>query len=122
MLTVYLQPIPLDLLTIKEMDEVIPKMGIAKRPSSSLLANTKANGPDPSKAGFPITFVKIGRNAYELTLYAGTPGGRKKWMELIGGQQELLATKGNFYNQNEISTGFFSAVNRVNCVAPFGEL
>lgn len=103
------------------MDEVIPKMGIAKRPSSNILPTTKPNNVETSKTGFPITFVKIGRNAYELTLYASTPGGRKKWMELIGGQQQLLATKGNFYNQNEISTRFFSAVNRVNCVAPFGE-
>lgn len=99
----------------------MPKMGIAKRPSSSLLPGAKSNVTDTSKKDFPITFIKMGRNAYEITLYAATPGGRTKWLEAIGEQQELLRTKGDFYNMNEISAGFFSAINRVNCVAPFGE-
>lgn len=94
-------------------------MGIAKRPSSSLLP--KNNVSDASKKDFPITFVKMGRNAYEITLYASTAGGRTKWLEAIGQQQELLRTKGDFYNMNEISANFFSAANRVNCVSPYGE-
>lgn len=115
------QPIPLELLHIKEMEEVIPRMGISKRPSSSLLPTARNNVSDVSKKDFPITFSKIGRFAYELTLYAPTSSARTKWLEKIGAQQELLRSKGSFYNQNEISTGYFSATNRVNCVAPFGE-
>lgn len=116
---VFRRPIPLELLHIKEMDELFPSMGIAKRPSSSLLPSAKNNVADASKRDLPITFAKMGRNAYEITLYASTPGGRKKWLETIGAQQQLLQKKGDFYNKNEISTGFFTASNRVNCVAPF---
>ena len=41
-LKVYKRPIPLELLVITQMDEVIPKLGIAKRPSSSLIPGAKA--------------------------------------------------------------------------------
>lgn len=104
------------------MDEVIPKMGISKRPSSSLLPSTRSNVSDVSKKEFPITFSKIGRFAYEITLYAQTASARTKWLENIGAQQELLRAKGHFYNQKEICADYFPATNRVNCVAPFGEL
>lgn len=118
---VYRKPIPLALLAIREMDEVIPRLGIAKRPSSSLIPGTKTSMNDTKKDGFPITFRHLGKDGYELTLYASTNGNRKKWMELIGDQQTLLRSRGNFYNKSNISSGFFSAANRVNCVAPFGK-
>jgi hypothetical protein len=119
---VYRRPIPLELLSIKEMDEVIPRLGIAKRPSSSLIPGAKSNATETSKKeGFPITFRHIGKGGYELTLYATTQGNRKKWMEHIGEQQALLRSRGNFYNKTLISSQFFTAANKVNCVAPFGE-
>ena len=34
---VYRKPIPLELLQIKEMDAVLPRLGLAKRPSSSMI-------------------------------------------------------------------------------------
>jgi hypothetical protein len=118
---VYRRPIPLELLAIREMDEVIPKLGIAKRPSSSLIPGAKNNAADNSKKdGFPITFRHLGKGGYELTLYASTQGARKKWMEYIGDQQTLLRKRGDFYNRSILNNNFFTSVNRVNCVAPFG--
>lgn len=118
---VYRRPIPLELLAIREMDEVIPKLGIAKRPSSSLIPGAKNNTADNSKKdGFPITFRHLGKGGYELTLYASTQGARKKWMEHIGDQQTILRKRGDFYNRSILSNNFFTSVNRVNCVAPFG--
>ena len=118
---VYRRPIPLELLAIREMDEVIPRLGIAKRPSSSLLPGTnKASGDSSKKEGFPITFRHLGKGGYELTLYANTQGSRMKWMEHIGEQQAILRKRGDFYNKAILSSAFFSAANRVNCVAPFG--
>ncbi|PSS28110.1 hypothetical protein M430DRAFT_92448 [Amorphotheca resinae ATCC 22711] len=117
---VYRRPIPLELLAIREMDEVIPKLGIAKRPSSSLIPGAKNNTADNSKKdGFPITFRHLGKGGYELTLYASTQGARKKWMEHIGDQQTILRKRGDFYNRSILSNNFFTSVNRVNCVAPF---
>jgi len=118
---VYRRPIPLELLSIREMEEVVPKFGVVKRPSSSLIPGAKANAADNSKKeGFPITFRHLGKGGYELTLYANTQGARKKWMEYIGEQQYILRKRGDFYNRSILSNNFFSAVNRVNCVAPFG--
>jgi hypothetical protein len=118
---VYRRPIPLELLAIREMEEVIPRLGVAKRPSSSLLPGTnKATNDASKKEGFPITFRHLGKGGYELTLYANTAGSRQKWMEHIGEQQAILRKRGNFYNRSILSDNFFSATNRVNCVAPFG--
>jgi hypothetical protein len=118
---VYRRPIPLELLAIREMEEVIPKLGIAKRPSSSLIPGAKSSTTDSSKKeGFPITFKHLGKGGYELTLYATTTGARKKWMEHINDQQTILRRRGDFYNRSILNNNFFSTVNRVNCVAPFG--
>lgn len=117
---VYRRPIPLELLAIREMDDVVgPRLGgVVKRPSSSLLPST-GKTTDGKKDGYPITFRHIGKVGYELTLYAGTPGSRKKWMEKIGDQQELLRKRGDFYNKTPLSEKFFPATNKVNCVAVF---
>lgn len=117
---VYRRPIPLELLAIREMEEVNPKLGVAKRPSSSLIPGTKSTTTESSKKeGFPITFRHLGKGGYELTLYASTAGARSKWMEHIGDQQAILRKRGDFYNRSILSDSFFSATNRVNCVAPF---
>ena len=118
---VYRRPIPLELLAIREMEEVIPKLGIAKRPSSSLIPGaSKASTDSAKKEGFPITFRHLGKGGYELTLYASTQGARMKWMEHIGEQQAILRKRGDFYNKAILSNAFFSQANRVNCVAPYG--
>jgi hypothetical protein len=103
------------------MEEVMPKLGVVKRPSSSLIPGTKTSMTDSSKKeGFPITFRHLGKGGYELALYATTQGSRKKWMEHIGEQQSILRKRGDFYNRSILSSNFFSSANRVNCVAPFG--
>ncbi|KAI9719577.1 MAG: hypothetical protein M1812_003348 [Candelaria pacifica] len=120
---VYRKPIPLELMVITQMDEVIPKMGISKRPSSSLTLGTKTtlNAPrvDPTaKQTFPITFKHLGKGGYELTLYASTQVQRRKWMEMIEHQQRLLRDRSDFYSKTILCEGFFNATNRVNCLVP----
>jgi hypothetical protein len=104
------------------MDDVIPRMGIVKRPSTNLIPGAKSSGADAKKEGNPISFKHLGKGGYDLTLYASTPGSRKKWLEHIGEQQAILRARGNFYNRTILSSNFFAASNRVNCVAPFGML
>ncbi|KAI1000543.1 Rho1 guanine nucleotide exchange factor 1 [Podosphaera aphanis] len=117
---VYRRPIPLELLSIREMEEFMPKLGVSKRPSSSLIPSAKLTNNEASKKeGFPITCRHLGKGGYELTLYASTAGSRNKWMEYIGGQQNILRKRGDFYNRSILSDGYFTASNRVNCVAPF---
>ncbi|KAI9812767.1 MAG: RHO1 GDP-GTP exchange protein 2 [Pycnora praestabilis] len=122
-LKVFRKPIPLELLVITQMDEVIPKMGISKRPSSSLIpgAKTALNAPkaDPTaKQSYPITFKHLGKGGTATTLYASTHLQRRKWMEYIESQQTILKARSNFYTKTVLCEGFFTPSNRVNCLVP----
>lgn len=125
-LRVYKKPIPLELLIITQMDEVIPRLGISKRPSSSLIPGAKAamNGPKAAtggKEGHPITFRHIGKGGYDLTLYASTLIARKKWIENVEKQQEKLRSRGNFYTKTVLCDNFFTAAHNINCLVPIGK-
>ena len=122
---VYRKPIPLELLVIAQMDEVIPKVGIAKRPSSSLIPGAKAATPGTGagKEGYPITFKHLGKKGYEQTLYAPNPITRKKWMEHIERQQSKIRNRSNsLYTKAILCDNYFVSGNRVNCLVPIGEL
>lgn len=121
---VYRKPIPLELLVIAQMDEVIPRLGISKRPSSSLLSNKATPNPPPAKDGqLPITFRHLGKGGYEQTLYATSPTQRRKFIEMVEEQQrKLWERNSNFYNKTILCQDFFSAINRVNCLVPIGKL
>ena len=124
---VYKKPIPLELLVIAQMDEVIPRLGISKRPSSSLIPGAKAaiNGPKPvsgTKEGYPITMKHIGKGGYDITLYALSQVQRRKWMEHIEGQQSKLRGRGTFYTKTVLSDNFFTSAHSVNCLVPIGNI
>lgn len=120
---VYRKPIPLELLVIAQMDEVIPRAGVSKRPSSSLLSNKPVPAPPTTKDGLPITFRHLGKGGYEQTLYATSPTQRRKFIEMVEEQQRKLRERNsNFYNKTVLCEGFFSAINRVNCLVPVGML
>ena len=124
---VYKKPIPLELLVITQMDEVIPKLGISKRPSSSLIPGAKAaiNGPKPvsgTKDGYPITIKHIGKGGYDITLYALSQVQRRKWMEHIESQQSKLRDRGTFYTKTILSDNFFTSAHSINCLVPIGKI
>lgn len=119
---VYRKPIPLELLVIAQMDEVIPRVGISKRPSSSLLSNKATANPPSTKDGLPITFRHLGKGGYEQTLYATSPTQRRKFIEMVEEQQRKLRERNsNFYNKTVLCEKFFTAINRVNCLVPIGK-
>lgn len=121
---VYKKPIPLELLVITQMDEIIPKMGISKRPSANLMgaraiAAAAPRGNDATKQqGYPITFKHLGKGGYELTLYASTPISQQKWMEHIESQQRSLRERSNIFVKTILNEGFFSPTIRVTCAVP----
>lgn len=120
-LRVYRKPIPLELLVIAEMDQVIPRLGLAKRPSSSLIpgAKSSASSTPGQKEIYPITFRHLGKGAYELQLYATSVTQRKKFIELVEEQQSKLRERSsNFYTKTILCEGFFNGQNRVNCLVP----
>ncbi|KAJ9612376.1 RHO1 GDP-GTP exchange protein 2 [Cladophialophora chaetospira] len=119
-LRVYRKPIPLELLVIAEMDQIIPRLGIAKRSSSSLIPGSKTSSGTPGqKEIYPITFRHLGKGAYELQLYATSVTQRKKFIELVEEQQTKLRQRSNsFYNKTILCENYFNAQNRVNCLVP----
>ncbi|KAI1343604.1 CNH domain-containing protein [Xylariaceae sp. FL0016] len=112
----YRRPIPLELLSIKEMDEVIPQGGV-KRASSNL--PFRGNDQKKTAEGWPITFRHLGKNYYEQVLYASNQTARKKWLEFIDAAQQRLRARADFFNVTNVSTNFFQAGNLVNAVTPY---
>ena len=118
----YRRPIPLELLAIREMEEVIPQGGQVKRSSSSLIPSIRTNTIDAKKAeGWPITFRHLGKAGYEQILYASNQAARKKWLEYIDNAQQRLRARADFFNTTVISGSFFVGTNKINCVTPFGK-
>ncbi|KAL7913542.1 CNH domain-containing protein [Trichoderma velutinum] len=116
----YRRPIPLELLAIREMEEVIPSDGTVKRTSSSIIPVIRTNASDAKKGdGWPITFRHLGKAGYELTVYASNQAARKKWLEYIDAAQQRLRARADFFTTNIISSNFFVGTNQVNCVSPF---
>ncbi|KAI8632835.1 CNH domain-containing protein [Xylariaceae sp. FL1651] len=113
----YRRPIPLELLSIKEMEEVIPQSGV-KRASSNLPFRGKDSDKKTSE-GWPITFRHLGKNYYEQVLYASNQAARQKWLEFIDAAQQRLRVRADFFNVNTLSTNFFQAGNLVNAVTPY---
>jgi RHO1 GDP-GTP exchange protein 1/2 len=120
---VYRKPIPLELLQIKEMDMVLPRMGISKRPSSSMIPGVgraqpaKAAAAD-SQGGYPITFKGLGKGGYELTLYCTSQIQREKWMEHIMNQKERLSERHKIFTMTKLNEGYFTSTVRINCCRP----
>ncbi|CAN6672251.1 RHO1 GDP-GTP exchange protein 2 [Trichomonascus vanleenenianus] len=114
-LKVHRKPIPLNLLMMSESEE-IPSKGLAKRPTGSSLLPGGSGGGNNNR--FPITFQYLGRKGYDLTLYATTFIGRKKWTEHIEQQKQMLAQKGDVFTAHVLQDKFFTNQNRVNCLVP----
>ncbi|KAL5531399.1 hypothetical protein ACEPAG_4276 [Sanghuangporus baumii] len=128
---VYRRPIPLELLLIACPDEqgnTFRQQG--KAPSKTLTKRNSFNKnlppPPPTivpvksgKDGFSITFVHLGRKYYQLTLWAQSQVNRKKWLDMIHKQQEVMRERSLVFDTVTLSEGFFTGPNRVNCAAPF---
>lgn len=117
----YRRPIPLELLAIREIEEVIPGGGAVKRTSSSLLPALRTHEGKKTD-GYPITFRHLGKAGYELTLWASTQSGRQKWLEHIDAAQQRLAARLDFLTTSAVSSGFFTNSTKITCAVPFGRL
>ncbi|KAI1825852.1 CNH domain-containing protein [Xylaria intraflava] len=113
----YRRPIPLELLSIKEMDEVIPQTGVKR--TSSNLPFRGGNADKKTAEGWPITFRHLGRNYYEQVVYASNQSARQKWLEFIDAAQQRLRARAGFFNVNTLSQDFFQVGNLVNTVTPY---
>jgi len=124
-LKVYRKPIPLELLVIPEMDQLLPRQGLAKRSSTNLInarTQTMQNQPRETPAkGHPLTFKHLGKGGYEITLFCSTPIQQQKWAEHVDAQQRVLRERNNIFTKSVLNEGYFTASIRVNCCVPIGE-
>ncbi|CCA74927.1 probable to GDP/GTP exchange factor Rom2p, partial [Serendipita indica DSM 11827] len=143
---VYRRPIPLEFLAVSAADD--PSQVVTIRPSThgrgggrgmlirpqhdhtnsahggggntnghgSPLSLTARAGNNPH--GFPITFTHLGWRGYTITLWASTFISKKKWLEHIQKQQDLMKERSNLFETVPFAQDFAGS-NRVNCAAPF---
>lgn len=119
------QPIPLELLFVSAPDD-FPQQTAAKnaKQNKAILRNLPHAPVIPvkeAKGGFSITFVHLGRNFYQQTLWASTYVSQRKWVEHITKQQETMRERSQVFETVTLSEGFFIGAVRVNCAAPFSE-
>ena len=128
-LKVYRKPIPLELLTIAEMNEILPnRIGLLKSPTSGLTLGSRtttmssqASKESSKQQGYPITFEHLGKDGYKITLYCSTQIQQQKHIEHIDAQQRALSARANIYTKTVVNEGFFTSIIRVNCCAPIGK-
>lgn len=130
-----LKPIPLELLLVSAPEDMNSLRQNSRALNKTLMKNNlnssvKSLPPTPpsvpvkptsnSKDGYSLTFVHLGRKYYQITLWASTLVGRKKWLDLISKQQEVMRERSLTFDTVTLCEGFFTVGNRVNCAAPFG--
>ncbi|KAI0079401.1 CNH-domain-containing protein [Panus rudis PR-1116 ss-1] len=124
---VYRRPIPLELLVVSAPDEfptTNTKQTNGRSNKAALIKNLPHAPVIPikdTKGGFSITFVHLGRNYYQQTLWASTYVSQRKWVEHITRQQEVMRERSMVFETVTLSEGFFVGVSRANCAAPFNQ-
>ncbi|KDR80624.1 hypothetical protein GALMADRAFT_60620 [Galerina marginata CBS 339.88] len=71
------------------------------------------------KGQYWINFIHLGRKYYNLMLWATSPMSHKKWLEVIYKQQQIMRERSVIFDTVNLSEGFFSGPNKVNCAAPY---
>ncbi|SCV68066.1 BQ2448_187 [Microbotryum intermedium] len=124
---VYRKPIPLELLVVAPIDDSTSGRTGAVRPKSLMARGTSTKYPlqpppgveKNSKQGFAMTFIHLGRRGYQITVWAASWAGRKKWLEKIEARQNQLKDRSLVFETLPLTSGYFVGTNRLICAAPF---
>ncbi|KIM44592.1 hypothetical protein M413DRAFT_442561 [Hebeloma cylindrosporum] len=132
---VYRRPIPLELLLITSPPEENGNGGTMRSQHRNRQALVRKSSFDrtrsvPSvvsavaikhdhKGQHWINFIHLGRKYYNLMLWSTSPMSQKKWLEVIYKQQQVMRERSIIFDTFNLSEGFFSGPNKVNCAAPY---
>lgn len=129
---VYRRPIPLELLVLRYPEDHYNSAKLSAGTNNKLIRAGgpagKAGGksqlahipPKPeSKHGFFLNVIHLGRKGYELQLWIDTYAGRKKWIESIEKQQQVIRDHSTIFVSETITQGFFQGLRRINCLSPY---
>ncbi|KAK0488995.1 hypothetical protein IW261DRAFT_1557493 [Armillaria novae-zelandiae] len=131
---VYRRPIPLELLLITASEDSNTGNGTVRpRQRQGLVKKTSFNRdsrgpphapsitvrpPEGAKGQYWINFIHLGRKFYNLVLWSNSQLGQRKWLENIYQQQQAMRERSTIFETVTLCEGFFTGVNKVNCVAP----
>ncbi len=128
-----IQPIPLELLLVTTpQEEPGGTMRVQQRKNQTLVRKSSFDKgrtmpsvvsavaiKGDSKTQHSINFIHLGRKYYNLVLWASTPMSQRKWYEIIWKQQQAMRDRSLIFDTINLSEGFFSGPNKVNCAAPY---
>ncbi|KAK8853072.1 hypothetical protein IAR55_003773 [Kwoniella newhampshirensis] len=127
---VYRRPIPLELLVLVAPDDSYNsgKLSVGRgklipRQSGSGKSSTGVQVPPKpeSKHGFSLTVVHLGKKGYSMQLWVDTYVSRKKWLESIDKQQNILRERSCVFVSESITEGTFGGLRKVNCISPYDQ-
>lgn len=128
---VYRRPIPLELLVLITPEDYNNSAKLSASSRNKLISRAASKGnqlqltsthvpPKPeSKHGFSLTVVHLGRKGYSLQLWVDTFVSRKKWVECIEKQQQVIRDRSTIFLSETITEGFFQGLRRINCLSPY---
>ncbi|CAI2166629.1 18259_t:CDS:10 [Funneliformis geosporum] len=116
---IHRKPIPLEFLSVFATEGSYENRVHSRRPQSILPGKTPAvvRGNDRQ---FALTFCRLGKKAFTITLYAPTYISRKKWIEHIERQREIIKDGGKIFEKEILlEKKTFLGSSKVNCGAFF---
>ncbi|KAG8740547.1 RHO1 GDP-GTP exchange protein 2 [Ceratobasidium sp. 414] len=109
-LKVFRRPIPLGLLVVSTPEErTTTASGTPLRAAPTQL--------DSQKGQYPLMVSHLGKRGYSLVLCAPTVVARRKWVEHITTQQEVIRERSMVFDTFMLSKGVFVGEAKVNCAA-----
>ena len=92
------------------------------RPPSILPGKNPTVVRGSSDRQYALTFCRLGKKSFTITLYANTFISRRKWIEHIERQKEIINDNGKVFEKGVLLEKHnFSGPNKVNCGSFFGE-
>jgi len=93
---------------------------ISRNNTKTTLTSAAHIPPKPeSKHGFSLHIQHLGRKGYSFTLWVETYVSRKKWVEMIEKQQQIIRERTSAFVPETITDGFFGGLRRINCISPY---
>ncbi|KAG8747762.1 RHO1 GDP-GTP exchange protein 2, partial [Ceratobasidium sp. 428] len=121
-LKVFRRPIPLELLVVSTPEEraARPRTLMRRGSNGSAVANGNPQPaaplrPDSQKSGYQLTVGHLGKRGYSITLWAPTIVARRKWVEHITAQQEVMRERSMVFDTFALSEEVFVGEVKVNC-------
>ncbi|KAL7418308.1 RHO1 GDP-GTP exchange protein 2 [Cryptotrichosporon argae] len=127
---VYRRPIPLELLVLIAPEDSYNSAKLSATRNKLIARPTGGKGsvsgatahvpPKPEgKHGFSLTVVHLGKKGYSLQLWVDSYVGRKKWLEEIDKQQQLIRDRSTIFSTETITDGYFRDNRKITCVSPY---